>query len=86
MLLANDPSSHRAELNGDDDADLGDLATREAKHFGKLVVKDLRKASFPGLDPAWSDHVSALVRDHAGRIVGELALAMEDKRARAFHH
>jgi ribulose 1,5-bisphosphate synthetase/thiazole synthase len=68
------------EADGDDD-DVGDLATREAKQFRKLVIKDLRKASFPGLDPAWSDHVSDLVREHAERIVEELVQAMEDKRA-----
>ena len=58
--------------NGDDHE-----ALNEVKAFSLDIVKELNGATFPNLDPARSDHVAALVRDHVQRVVRELAEEME---------
>jgi hypothetical protein len=63
-----------------DDGDGGD-AVNEAKLFRKLCRESLKKAAFAGVDPALSDHVTALVSEHAERVLGELVQEMEERLA-----
>jgi hypothetical protein len=67
------------ETEGEDEDDADGLTIRGAKTFRKKVVNELEKATFSGRDPAVSDHLAALVREHAGRVVGELVQDMEKK-------
>jgi hypothetical protein len=64
--------------DGDNDKDIDQLAVEDAKIF-RLGAQELRTASFPNLDPAMSDHLSALVRDHALRVLKELVQEMEER-------
>jgi hypothetical protein len=63
-----------------DDGDDGD-AVNEAKLFRMLCRESLKKAAFAGVDPALSDHVTALVSEHAERVLGELVQEMEERLA-----
>jgi hypothetical protein len=67
---------------GSDGDDAGDLAVRETKLFRKMVVNELRKASFSDADSALSDHLAAVVQGHVERVLGELVQEMEDKLGR----
>ncbi|SRR6266436_3857152 len=62
----------------DGDNDIDQLAVQDAKIL-RLGAQDLRAASFPDLDPARSDQLSALVRDHALRVLEELVQEMEER-------
>jgi hypothetical protein len=64
--------------DGDNDKDIDQLAVQDAKIF-RLGARELSKASFPDLDPVRSDHLSALVRDHALRVLKELVQEMEER-------
>ena len=57
------------------DQDSGDNqdALEEINAFLRDTVGELQGATFPGLDPAGSDHMAALVRDPVQRVVRDLA-------------
>ena len=62
-------------INADEGND--DDAVNEAKLFRKMCRQSLKRASFENVDPALSDHVTALVSDHVERVLGELIAEME---------
>jgi hypothetical protein len=64
--------------DNDKDIDIDQLAVQDAKIL-RLGARELSKASFPDLDPVRSDHLSALVRDHALRVLKELVQEMEER-------
>ena len=59
--------------------DYADVAVWDLKLFRNRALEQLKNTSIKGVDPALSDHVSALVREHVERILGELIAGMEGK-------
>src|SRR5215472_13452332 len=68
----------RKQVEDGENKDIDELAVDTAKIFW-LGAQELRMASFPDLYPASSDQLSALVRDHAVRVLKELAQEMEER-------
>jgi hypothetical protein len=65
----------RVDQDGGDDQD----ALDEARRLKTDVTGTLTQSSFPGVDPSMSDHVVALVHDHAERVLRELIEEMEER-------
>lgn len=59
--------------------DPADVAVSELKVFRKRALEQLKGTSIKGVDPALSDHVSALVREHVERVLEELIAGIEGK-------
>lgn len=66
----------RVDADDGDDTD----AVVETRKFAEDVLNDLSLMVFPAPDPAISDHHSALVRDHARRILRKLLSEMGEAR------
>jgi hypothetical protein len=62
-----------------DDGDNDKPSAVEWAKIYRLGARELTKASFPDLDPAMSDQLSALVRDHVLRVLEELVKELEER-------
>ena len=63
----------RVDQEGGDNND----AIHEARLFRDNVTQQLRTSSSPVIDPGWSNHIAAIIRDHADRVLTELVHEME---------
>jgi hypothetical protein len=64
QLLWMQAENHVREHGGD--------ATEPISALRQDAAASLQRATFPSLDPASSDHVSALTTEHVDRVLGEL--------------
>jgi hypothetical protein len=54
-----------------------DDPVKQTELFAESATKEIANSAFPGIEPALSDHVSDLVREHVARVLRELADELE---------